>query len=199
MTRRQAYEFEHIVLRDAALLDPILFLWASRLPNAADKLKNIWRRCAGEEESIDAAGLEVHVQDRAGLSTVVVTLPEPVAPTECFLAAALISVPSAIVDKVNEAEPNVPAADPLDRALKVLIGSHPWQERQTWNIPVLFFTLELGENIDGQQRTMLCQWQREDDGSVRHVSHGDGPEPTREAFLAAVGRVLMGSVEPAEA
>lgn len=198
MTRRQAYEFEHIVLRDAALLDPVLFLWASRHPHADEKLRNIWRRCAGEEESIPADELSVQVDARPGLCTVVVTLPAPAAPTECWLAAAVIALPPALVEKINDAEPGVPATDPLDRALKVLVGTNSWEERQTWNIPVLFFTLERGD-LEGNPRTVLCQWQRDDDGGMRHVNHGDGPEPTRQALLLAVGRILAESVEPAQA
>jgi hypothetical protein len=198
MSRRQVYEFEHIVLRDAALLDPILFVWASRLPNAAEKLKRVWSRCAGDDEDVPADGMAVWADVRPSLCTIVVTLPEPEDMTECFFAAALISVPEALVDKINELEPDVPASDRLDRALKVLIGTTDFEERSKWNVPVLFFTLELGMNEEGLARTVLCQWAQED-GQIKHINHGNGPQPTRDAFLAAVGQLLSTSTEPGQA
>ncbi len=50
-----------------------------------------------------------------------------------------------------------------------------------------FFTLELGENLDGSLRTVFCEW----DTNGRHYNHGDGPaaEDT-PAFLTTIQRFL---------
>lgn len=46
-----------------------------------------------------------------------------------------------------------------------------------------FFTLELGENLDGSLRTVFCEW----DATGRHYNHGEGPAAEDEsAFLTVV-------------
>lgn len=200
--RPQAYDFEHIVLRDAVLEDPIMFLWASRLPDAAKKLQNIWRRCAGDGPSIDADALTVWVDARVPLSTIVVSLPAPAAITECYFVAAFIAVPIELVEQLDREHQAVPAQDALDRALKVLVGTTDHHQRSTWNVPAVFFTLERGEGPSGALRTVLGQWQRQEDGEVHHLNFGDGPRPDRDAFLAAVAAILRQpapAAEPADA
>lgn len=54
--------------------------------------------------------------------------------------------------------------------------------------PPRYFTLELGEGEEGDQITILGEW----DGSG-HLHHGEGPAPQLGEFLAAVSRILIGS------
>ena len=51
---------------------------------------------------------------------------------------------------------------------------------------VRYFTLEKGVNTDtAGDRTVLCAWQ----GNNR-IDYGDGPEPTPEAFVKAITRLI---------
>ncbi|MBI3158035.1 MAG: hypothetical protein HYZ26_00360 [Chloroflexi bacterium] len=46
-----------------------------------------------------------------------------------------------------------------------------------------YFTLELGERLDGSAYTVLCEW----DTEGRHLNYGEGPAPDDvRAFLAAI-------------
>lgn len=50
-----------------------------------------------------------------------------------------------------------------------------------------YFTLELGQNLDGSTRTVFCEW----DAHGRHFNRGDGPPAdSPQAFLDAVKREL---------
>lgn len=50
-----------------------------------------------------------------------------------------------------------------------------------------YFTLELGEKLDGSPRTVLCEW----DANGRHYNYGDGPEAEdTAAFITAVRSTL---------
>lgn len=48
-----------------------------------------------------------------------------------------------------------------------------------------YITLELGRNLDGSPRTVLCEWRH-----GVHFNYGDGPEPTLPAFHGAVRELL---------
>ena len=49
-----------------------------------------------------------------------------------------------------------------------------------------YLTLEKGINMDGTERSVLCGWTTDDS----HMNYGDGPEPTQEAFVAAVEKMI---------
>lgn len=49
-----------------------------------------------------------------------------------------------------------------------------------------FITLEYSLSLEGSPGTMLCEWTAEG----QHGNLGQGPEPTLEAFLEAVGRLI---------
>lgn len=48
-----------------------------------------------------------------------------------------------------------------------------------------YITLELGRNLDGSPRTVLCEWRH-----GIHFNYGDGPEPTLPAFYGVVRELL---------
>ena len=50
-----------------------------------------------------------------------------------------------------------------------------------------YFTLEKGDDpTTGESRTVLCAWEGDS-----HLNYGDGPEPTPEAFIAAVTQLIQ--------
>jgi hypothetical protein len=191
MARFQHYGFAHGVLRDAVLHDPILFLWASRLPDGVDKLKNIFRTCAHPSEpEIASDAIEIRVDERAPLYTVVVTLPPPEQMTEAYFAAAFIVVPNELVSEINRLNANLPARDALDRALKTLVASMSEAERAQLGFRVRYFTLEHSVNVlDGSAHTVLGGWRREK-GGTSHVNFGAGPPADRDAFIDACKAVM---------
>ena len=49
-----------------------------------------------------------------------------------------------------------------------------------------FFTLEYGLDDGGDRITVLCSWSKDQ----AHSNHGDGPPPTREAFVQACRDIM---------
>ena len=173
------------MLRDTALADPLFLLWAAQRDDALARFSNIWRRCADAGDAIEPDGLSVAVHGEGPLYVALWTLPRPTEVIECFYVAVLVVVPDALLDDAEREAADVVAKDRLERALKVLVGSTTPEARAAWPVPVRYFTLELGMNLDESARTVLCEWQREEHGP-RHVNYGDGPDATEDAFLAAV-------------
>jgi len=54
-----------------------------------------------------------------------------------------------------------------------------------------YVTLELGRNLDGSARTVLCEWRH-----GIHFNYGDGPEPAPAAFCSAVRELLRNPPPP---
>ena len=48
-----------------------------------------------------------------------------------------------------------------------------------------YFVLELGSDLEGGLRTVLCEWK-----SDGHFNMGDGPEPQPESFLNAIEAII---------
>lgn len=195
MPRGQHAFFTHEVLRDSALADPLFFLWAAHRDDAVARFTNIWRRCAeaGEPvEPIEPDGFAVEVRGEGPLYLALFTLPLPEQPIECFHVAVLVVVPEALLEDAEQQAPDVPAKDRLERALKIIVGSTTPEVRAGWPVPVRYFTLEKGQNLDGSDRTVLCEWERHETGP-RHENFGDGPAPDPEAFLAAVTGLVLES------
>lgn len=59
-------------------------------------------------------------------------------------------------------------------------------QTQPDNAEFAYFTLEKGADEDGTERTVLCSWSMDD----THSNHGDGPPVDKDAFLAAVEKML---------
>ncbi len=194
MARGQHAFFVHECLRDSALADPLLFLWAAHRDDAAERFANIWRRCAQAGDAEEPTGLAVDVAGNGPLYVVLITLPTPLHPIEAHYAAAAVVVPDELLDEVDRDAADVPAKDRLERALKVVVTGTNEQARGAWNVPARFFTLEHSLTLDGAARTVFAEWQAQQTGP-RHVNFGEGPPPSAEAFLAAISYVL----QPADA
>lgn len=52
--------------------------------------------------------------------------------------------------------------------------------------PGRYFVLELGKRSDGEPRTVLCEWVAD-----THQNYGDGPLPTIEGVIEAIGERLL--------
>lgn len=49
-----------------------------------------------------------------------------------------------------------------------------------------YFTLELGRDLEGGTRSVLCEWKRDQ----THVNMGTGPDPTTEAFRERINQLI---------
>lgn len=93
--RAQPIAFVHEVLRDAALTDPMQFMLAMTLPDAEQKLRNIWQKIGADTPTpVAAEGLALAVDAGAPLSVVLVTLPQPAADGEAYFVAVALAVSS---------------------------------------------------------------------------------------------------------
>lgn len=189
MARAQHAFFVHECLRDSALADPLMFVWAAHKDDATERFANIWNRCAAAGDAAEPVGLAVEVAGEGPLYVAVVTLPQPLHPIEAHFAAAAVVIPDELVDEVERDAPDVPARDRLDRALKVIVSGTNEEARAAWNVPVRFFTLEHSLRVDGGPRTVLGEWVQGDSGA-RHLNHGDGPAADVGSFLDAIALVI---------
>ena len=185
MARGQHAFFVHECLRDSALADPLLFIWAAHRDDASERFANIWQRCAAAGDAADPVGLAVEVAGTGPLYVVVVSLPTPIHPIEAWFAAAAIVIPDTLLDEVERDAGDVPAKDRLERALKVVVTGTTEEARAAWNVPVRFFTLEHSLTVDGSPRTVLGEWQAAATGA-KHLNHGDGPDASVGSFLQAI-------------
>lgn len=53
-----------------------------------------------------------------------------------------------------------------------------------------YFVLEHYGNKDGAPKTQLTEWVPKEDGSLKHVDHGTGPLPDKDAFMASVQDII---------
>lgn len=70
-------------------------------------------------------------------------------------------------------------------ALVVLIDIESGEPPNPEDVEARYFTLEQGFTLSNEPRTVLAEWD-----SQRHSNYGDGPEPTVEAFVRALGGQL---------
>jgi hypothetical protein len=59
------------------------------------------------------------------------------------------------------------------------------EDEQPKDVNVTYLTLEKGKEMDGSDCTVLCAWEGEE-----HLNHGNGPEPTLEAFVGAMEEMI---------
>lgn len=189
MARGQHAFFVHECLRDSALADPLMFLWAAHREDATERFANIWDRCAEAGDAQAPEGLAVEVAGTGPLYIALITLPTPLHPIEAHFAAAAVLVPDELVDEVERDAPDVPARDRLERALKVMVTGTTEEARAGWKVPVRFFTLEHSLNAEGGPRTVFAEWEARETGP-RHLNYGDGPAPRLDAFIEAIALSL---------
>jgi hypothetical protein len=155
----QRYVFAHLALPQVVHGDPEKALKLLSGSEAAGFLAFLWGRVGErlpEEARAAPRGLACETHTTAGgVVIVVVTMPPPERSPEAFFAALVFT--------------------PGPR--KLLFFRHPPTVR--------YLTLELGHDLGGGERTVLCGWSK--DGT--HSNMGDGPAPEAGAFLAKVREI----------
>lgn len=156
MSPSQRYVFAHRALPQVVHDDPEKARTLLSGPEGAGFLAFLWHR-VGErlppEERAPAEGLETSRHVKPdGTVIILVTMPPPKRSPEAWFAALVFT--------------------PGPR--KMLFFRHP--------PTVQYLTLELGHDVDGETRTVLCGWSK--DGT--HYNLGDGPPPESDAFLDRV-------------
>jgi hypothetical protein len=162
-TRQAHYVFAHYALRSVALNDPVFYFGVLASPDGPtfldDLLKTVAEHALPGDPPPDfsAADCRIHTVRAGVYPCAVVELPPPHAMAEAYFTAA------------------------------VLVANPGPEQLHLMNVPVRYFTLELGLNLDGKPRTVLCEWTK--DGT--HRNFGDGPSSTVEQFVPALGRLLQ--------
>ena len=155
------YWFAHVVLRTVCFCDPCLFLGKIASPARQEFLDDLWRVVC---QTCDKHG-EADFSSRDIKITISQIGDYP---------AILIQMPTPHF--TTEAH------------MVCIILKTPIEEIETIDskLEVRYFTLEKGVNMmTGGDRTVLCAWEEDD----RH-NYGDGPEPTPQAFVEAITKLI---------
>ncbi|HVW00981.1 MAG TPA: hypothetical protein VHB77_11600 [Planctomycetaceae bacterium] len=158
--RPRYYAMAHVLLRQVGLEDPLFFLGILASPGASEffsKLLEALSDAELEPDDFDVDKLRVHPLRVGVFPCAVVEFPQPRAITEAYYTALVALI------------------DPADGI----------PEKDT-DIPARYITLEFGMGEGGAPRTVLGEWTGKGVRDVTHANYGDGPEPTLEAFVAAV-------------
>jgi hypothetical protein len=149
------YVFAHYALRQLALSSPLNFLAMMASPDANGFLDSILDQVAercGQRPAFDHSAIKIHPLRVKQFPCAILELPEPKEIAEAFMVALVVPFDA------SSSEP--PDADALTGR---------------------FFTLEKGETLDGQPRTVFAEWDEEG-----HSNYGDGPVVDVEAFCEAI-------------
>jgi hypothetical protein len=169
--RDQHYVFAHIALRQIAFKNPVGCVGVLHSPEAMKFLTELWEEvgthCREAPEAggaavqhIDGSTLGVRPARVGNFPSAVVSLPQPLAPTEAYFIALVLHV-----------------------ELATLQGDGPTPE----NPELSYYTLERGVSLDGRERAVLCAWDAQ--GSHLNFGEGPPAqfEPFVEAVRAQVG------------
>ncbi len=165
--RGQHYTFAHRFLPALARQMGAFILVILANDDKRDEfLQSVWADCGqGEtgEDLVAPNGLRASVT-RAGEQLVaIVTLPTPQRTTEAHFVAILSDLPPETDDADAE------SSDEAREVLRLLLRS----------MPVRYFTLEKGIELDGRARSVFCEWTEEG----AHLNMGQGPSPDEGEFF----------------
>lgn len=165
--REQHYAFAHRMLPAIALqMGAVSVLVLANEDKRDAFLHDIWNDCGQNEagrDLVDSEGLGASVARAGDKLIAVVTLPQPELTTEAHFVAIMSDLPPETDDE---------DADNSEEAREVL-------RLMLRSMPVRYFTLEKGADLNGQPRTAFCEWTSEH----RHLNMGDGPPPDEEEFF----------------
>ncbi len=142
--RDQHYVFAHIALRQIAFKNPAGCVGVLHSPDAMKFLTGLWEEVGKHcrDAAADAAGghidgstLGVRPARVGDFPSAIVSLPQPLAPTEAYFIALVLHVD-----------------------LETLRGEAPPPE----NPALSYYTLERGVSLEGGGRTVLCAWNAEE-------------------------------------
>ncbi len=161
--REQHYIFAHMVLPGMGFSRPGEMLLTLGSDEAADSLKVLWKM-AGEDlpshERVVPEGLSCFMRKCGDYAIAIITLPKAINTTEAHFTAC--------------------AFGPVSQV----------PEGQLHNLPMRYFTLEVGFTLSGEARTTLCEWTAD----PTHLNMGDGPDPEPEAFYNTICALLSSDV-----
>jgi len=163
--RRQHYLYAHVALRDVFHYDPPKIMAILRGPRGEEFVQTLWRDLAGQIAEGE------RLED--GPPTVDVAEQK---------GREIVLVWMPLPAGVTECHAVALVTEMARRGPGLAAGTVPH-----------YFTLERGEDLEGGERTVLCGWAEQGE-DFTHYNLGDGPEPTRAAFLDAVGAHLDGRI-----
>ena len=150
--REHHYVFVHRAVRDICLNDPLHFFSIISSEQQNDFMKYIWDAV---NESIQDKKADFNF-DEIKIS---------IRKIKNFPTIVLI----------------MPEPKAATEAYFVCIVLKPDNKKEGKNASVDYFTLELGQDIDGSLYTVLCKWEDQ-----THFNLGNGPKPELQNFLAAI-------------
>ncbi len=159
MSRTHHYLFAHRVLPSMFYDNPAAFI-AGSLEDGAELARRVWDR-VGQDFLEDEE--EVIASD--GLDVLPVKSPP-------YLGAVYV-----LPDPVEPVEAYMVCA--IGKVKKPFFGDPTLKKPR-------FFTLELGDDLEGNSYCVLCEWAK--DGS--HLNLGAGPEPEPNAFISCCLKLL---------
>ncbi len=155
MARAHHYQLAHYAFRGFCESSPLGFFGIMASEDRDDFVQRIWSRVCENCDQRETA--DFGIEELSILTTRIADMP-----------AIVIEMPEAV--QVTEA---------IFIAI-VLTTKHadgPSEKEATFR----YFTLEVGQTFDGNDRTVLCEWRGE-----THANMGDGPEATLREFVETV-------------
>ncbi len=156
--RDHHYVFAHYTVREACAHDPLYFFSILASPDQEKFVAWLWKT----------------TEKRVG---------RPIAdvdPSELTICTCRVGESPAVILTMPS-----PVANAEAYLLAVLLTKPRKVSEPEREAAFRYFTLELGANLDGTTRTVLCEW--DEDG---HKNFGDGPPPTVEEFASALEAIM---------
>jgi hypothetical protein len=145
-----------MALRGFCASDPMTFFAIMGSPRQADFVREIWSKVCERCDPIEQTDIR---------------------PEEIRVAAVRVETYPTLLIEMPEAE--FPAEAIF---VGIVLLAEAIVKAPPESVEFRYFTLELGEDLEGGERTVLCEWH---DGS--HLNMGDGPAPDLKKFAEAIG------------
>jgi hypothetical protein len=159
MARRHHYQFAHLALRGVCAGDPVRFFAIMGSSHQAGLIRDIWSEVCERCDPLENT---------------------EILPDEIKVTCARLGVYPIILVEMPEVKAPAEAI-----YIAIVLLSDKVFEAPPDEVDFRYFTLELGEDLDGDVRTVLCEWSGDS-----HLNMGDGPAPDLEGFAAEVQKYL---------
>lgn len=157
---RHHYILGHIALREICADDPVSFFCLMNAPERDEFLDGVWRQIRDNCDVDGKAPFDITDVD--------------------FKYCTVQDYPTVLIT-MPEPE-GMTEAYFVAMILKIDIDADEFPENPEFQ----YFTLEKGSEMDGTDRTVMCEWTA--DG--KHMNYGDGPPPDIDFFVEEViGRI----------
>ncbi len=150
------YVLAHVALKQICFQNPLGFFGLMGSPDREEFLNDLWaqvcKNCDKEgQSSFSIDDVMIDTIRIGDYPAVLVTMPKPHHVTEAHMVCIVLMVPLADMKQNGKV------------------------------MKIHYFTLEKGATEEGQERTVLCEWDED-----THYNYGDGPDPTPEAFIETI-------------